>query len=244
MPNWCGNYIKLEGKVSDIIKSIEGMKGKRPCYACEADKISDEAKNEIVYTFNATVPVPAEIQAKTYHEAGYAWQSDNWGTKWDMLHEADSTLDKILKDLAELDQDEITSTGFGFSTAWGPPENWFTSLAMANPEIDYTMHYEEGGCEIYGTITARDSGWSETTYETEAEYVYYADYDCDIEETFDTITERNEHIEVKSEFIERLTKEFEFYEDQEYIIKKINDYADNIDTWEDEEVELVEPALI
>jgi len=32
--------------------------------------------------FHAFVPVPPEIQAQTYNDAGYDWQHANWGTKW------------------------------------------------------------------------------------------------------------------------------------------------------------------
>lgn len=29
MPNWCDNYIKIKGRSEEIIKCIEGMKGKK-----------------------------------------------------------------------------------------------------------------------------------------------------------------------------------------------------------------------
>ncbi|HAT4103775.1 TPA: hypothetical protein I9Z31_001178 [Clostridium perfringens] len=58
MPNWCDNYIKIKGKREEIIKCIEGMKGKKAIYKDES--VSKENLCE-TYTFNATVEVPDEV---------------------------------------------------------------------------------------------------------------------------------------------------------------------------------------
>lgn len=236
MPNWCGNYIKMEGRLEDIVNCIEGMKGKRAYYSCETN-VTDEERNKEVYTFNATVPVPADILAQAYSTVGYNWQNANWSTKWDTLKDATVTLNEILSTYKESDKDEIVSTGFGFSTAWCPADNWFLALASKNPDVNFYMYYEEGGCHLYGMIEATGDDWAETTFDTEAEYVYVVDCEQDIDETFNILAERYEFEESKEDFINAMQSEFVFYEDQEVIKNMINAYANSVEWEEDEEDE-------
>lgn len=218
MPNWCGNYITIEGKSSDVVDCIKAMKGNRACYAeTDSNTYSEEYRDKVVYTFNAHAPVPEEIKAKSYNEAGYSWQNQFWGTKWDCLEDATLTLDAILEEQKLIDKDEIVSVDFGMSTAWGPASGWLYYVAEKHPALTFKLSYEESGCECYGTYWFScdedgQVGFSHDTYETEAEYIWAVDCEHNLEDTVDILIDRHDWHEDLDDFIEAMEIELEFAE--------------------------------
>lgn len=242
MPNWCGNYIIIEGKSSDVVDCIKAMKGNRACYAeTDMNTYSEEYRNEVVYTFNAHAPVPEEIKAKTYNEAGYNWQIQNWGVKWDCLDEASSTLDAIVEQQKLVDKGEIISVDIGFSTPWGPADEWLMAVASKHKDLGFTLHYEECGCECFGTykLCCDDDGdlmICHDTYETEAEYVYAVDCNFDENETIDIMIERNDWHESKEDFIEAVTEQLKFISLSQEQIDKIEEAAVEMYSEDEEDI--------
>ncbi|EGT3616099.1 hypothetical protein FHH43_07615 [Clostridium perfringens] len=146
MPNWCDNYIKIKGIREEIIRCIEGMKGKRAVYK-EENKIKE--KLEETYTFNATVKVPEEVLERGYEKAGYYWQKRNWGCKWDMLYESKYELDGILEKLIcankeenEINKDGIEEVEFFVISPWNSVDEWVKALSKKHSKLDFELTFE------------------------------------------------------------------------------------------------------
>lgn len=141
MPNWCDNYIKIKGRREEIIKCIEGMKGKRAVYKKE---MASKEKLEETYTFNRAVKVPEEVLEMGYEKAGYSWQKRNWGCKWDMLyeskHELDSILEKLIganKEEYETNKDDIKEVEFFVISPWNPVDEWVRALSNKHSKFEF-----------------------------------------------------------------------------------------------------------
>ncbi|ELC8465521.1 DUF1281 family ferredoxin-like fold protein [Clostridium perfringens] len=139
MPNWCDNYIKIKGKREEIIKCIEGMKGKKAIYKDES--VGKENLCE-TYTFNATVEVPEEVLEIGYDNAGYYWQKKKWGCKWDMLYESKYELDRILEQLHLSNKNDITEVEFFVISPWNPVKQWVKALSEKHRNLDFELRFE------------------------------------------------------------------------------------------------------
>lgn len=172
MPNWRDNYIKIKGRSEEIIKCIEGMKGKKAIYKEEKEESLEE-----VYTFNATVEVPKEVLELGYSKAGYYWQKENWGCKWDMLYESKYELDRILKELICIDKEENMTSNrsefrvmhsenyyyaedkstqervnlnkgnmkeveFFVMSPWNPVAEWVRALSKKHSQLEFELKFE------------------------------------------------------------------------------------------------------
>ena len=84
----------------------------------------------------------------------YDWCVNNWGTKWD------------INDVYIDNADEPDSIEFAFSTAWAPPVEAFTTWAMSDGRVQFSLEYWEPGCGFVGV----------TTYD--GEYLDTDDVDC------------------------------------------------------------------
>ena len=71
----------------------------------------------------------------------YQWNISNWGAKWDIS-------DVYIDNAAEPDSIE-----FSFSTAWAPPVEAFTTWAMSDGRVQFTLEYWEPGCGFVGVTT-------------------------------------------------------------------------------------------
>ncbi|EHK2345478.1 hypothetical protein [Clostridium perfringens] len=139
MPNWCDNYIKIKGKREEIIKCIEGIKGKKAIYKDECVGKENLFEN---YTFNATVEVQEEVLEIGYNKAGYYWQKKNWGCKWDMLYESKYELDRILEQLTLINKNDTTEVEFFVISPWNPVKQWVKALSEKHRNLDFELRFE------------------------------------------------------------------------------------------------------
>ena len=101
MPNYCSNNLDIKCTKKQAKEISKFVRGVEPRYKGEPPSI-----DERTFCLHKILPVPANILAQTYNDAGYAWQTTNWGTKWD-------TMDACLGTDSEGMQ-------FAFTTAWSP----------------------------------------------------------------------------------------------------------------------------
>jgi hypothetical protein len=146
LPNWCFNHLLIEGPNTN--KFFEACKGKTARYIPAGNELSIYSEEEIAqskayygFTFNALVPVPNNILAKGYSHAGYHWQNQNWGTKWDVN-------DKDLEIFAE----ENEYIGINFETAWGPPLEWLMRASKGFDDVALELAYHEESMMFCGKI--------------------------------------------------------------------------------------------
>jgi hypothetical protein len=88
--------------------------------------------------FNGSVPMPEGEDGNT----NYNWSINNWSTKWNAV---------CCQELITIKRD----VRYGFDTAWGPPTNWFTTMARKYPHLKFDLHYMEPGMCYIGELYSR-----------------------------------------------------------------------------------------
>jgi hypothetical protein len=144
MPNWCNNYLKLEGPQGLVDRAKEAIKNDRLCD--EFFSIPGELRD----TRSPTRPEDADKAAALVEKYGYAdWYSfcvGEWGTKWDISG-------GVIQE--EGDGYIIAS----FDTAWSPPialiekleGHGFTSVVIDyfEPGMNFVGQWNNGYDECY-----------------------------------------------------------------------------------------------
>lgn len=124
MPNYCSNYLWMDGSVNDVKNVINFVKS-----------------NENEFDFNKIVPMPDYIyrdilgskESALYGENNwYDWACKNWGTKWNSMD-------------VEVYNDKIY-----FLTAWTPCEPVIAALARMFPSMRFTYSFYECGTRLCG----------------------------------------------------------------------------------------------
>jgi len=111
--------------------------------------------DELDLCMNALYPVPLDYrrfpfddnQARKLGEAvgeerkhgGYQWQTDHWGTKWDVDGELLESHDTFLQ--------------YKFDTPWSPPISLFEKVAKDFPSLTFELEYYEPGMGFAGRNT-------------------------------------------------------------------------------------------
>lgn len=200
MPNWCSNFLRVEGNPTEV---------KRFADMCIVEKENEQGEYE--FTMNGILPLPDELKEttapaywrgekddvegqaefeknnqrlrETYgYDNWYDWQLNNWGTKWDA-------------DTINIDSDEAT-LGISYCTAWSPNEAWVKYAATQFPELKFYLSYEEPGCNFCGLLVCEGGEVSEDTtgelgwQDEDGREVYY-----DSEKNLYRYTDTNEVIE-------------------------------------------------
>ena len=112
---------------------------------------------EVEFCFNALYPVPDDFRRFAYDDTsarkmgeevgeerpygGYQWQTDHWGTKWDVSD-------------VYIDRDERWWRA-DFDTAWSPPVYFLEKVSKDFPNLVFSMTYYEGGMGFAGKVEFR-----------------------------------------------------------------------------------------
>jgi hypothetical protein len=146
MPNWVENRIEINGEKTDLLHFKNLTKGKEANYALSehelrfysAEQIEKVEKTVHEFTFNSLLPVPQDVLKQGYSDAGYHWQTNHWGTKWDVAGSANI-------------EEEANKLIYTFQTAWSPPIKWFQQVSEMFPNLSFSMHYDDEGGGFAGT---------------------------------------------------------------------------------------------
>lgn len=140
MPNHCTNLVTIVGAPAELERAVTLLRGRSPIYTLSETerRILGESKEEpeTPFQFHKIIPVPDEVLKAGYDRAGYNWQTDNWGTKWDAYD-----FDKDLLECYEPGK-SIRIT-YKFDTAWAPPIPILKALAKRFPELRIYHSYGE-----------------------------------------------------------------------------------------------------
>lgn len=145
MPNWCFNTLYIFGdEVQDFKKAVKGYPAQYKQSEIEAKYLADtnhsDVPKESDFTFHALVPVPQDILDQGYNEAGYNWQINNWGTKWDIGNDFN---------LIELSEKELA---YQFDTAWSPPTSWVYQASLQLPQFIFNLSFHEESRAFAGKV--------------------------------------------------------------------------------------------
>ena len=162
MPNWCFNYLTVEGPQSEItrLKAQVGapftkkhenynmetgkMETKEYTYSNpifafhniynhRQDNVSDE-----VYESQNDYSQPKEKLLAFEGNNWYDWNVRNWGTKWDV-----GVSDNEKYPDTSLDMEASDTLGYRFNTAWSPPIEAITKLSAQYPNLEMNLSFEE-----------------------------------------------------------------------------------------------------
>lgn len=157
MPNWCFNQLTVTGTKEELIHFIEnGLYGYEAVYALnefEKKFSQDQTRGtKLVPTMNKIIPVPQDVLDRGYSDAGYDWQIENWGTKWDFC---EFTAHNLEHDLKQAEPNSILSLFFNFDTAWSTNEKWVLKASELFPKLIFDLSYEEEAGFFAGCVTYR-----------------------------------------------------------------------------------------
>ena len=208
MPNWCFNYLTIEGNEQDIAKvkaqlnqpftkthdqwnmetgqmELTETTYSNPVFAFhniynhKQAGISDE---DYMKQPDHTLPIAEAMMFKGTH--WYDFNVREWGTKWDVgVRDGEDYAETEL----HTEDDWSTSLGYRFNTAWSPPEPAIEKLSAQYPELVFTLSYEEetgwGGEVVFvnGKGTQTESyGWKCRECDNTEEETPYCD-ECDFD---------------------------------------------------------------
>ena len=128
MPNWCNNQLDVYGPKADTKRFKQQAVGDSPWH---------QAAPPNVLNFHQLVPIPAEVLAAGYDDAGYNWEKANWGCKWGACH-------------GQLVDEWAGHLIYTFDTAWALPIEFLQKLGPQWPTLTFLLAYEEGGMGFKG----------------------------------------------------------------------------------------------
>lgn len=135
MPNWCMNHLTVEAADPAVLDAIVATTRGRP-----GSLPGTPAPPEQAVTFEATLPLPPDLQTPAEGRAATRWAETHWGTKWD-LTPAD-TWDRL----------DATALQLEAPTAWTPPLGWVTDLLARYPAARFHLVYFEPGNQLAGEL--------------------------------------------------------------------------------------------
>lgn len=135
MANICWNKLTVLGTdVTPFVEQAEGME------ATFVPSAQERRVNRLVYgkedpdstrsrtlCFHRLCPVPADVLAAGYSNAGMDWQYDHWGCKWEP-----KLSERIVSPHAAL---------YEFETANGPPLQLLDHVAVTFPDLLFFLSY-------------------------------------------------------------------------------------------------------
>ena len=162
MPNWCYNYLTVEGEpalIADLKKQLnKPFQQRHDSYNHTTGKmeLSDTLYPNPIFAFHNiynhiqdgvsdyeylsqndnTLPIAQQLAFQGNN--WYDWNVRNWGTKWDVAvsHEEEYPETEIY------DEGE-TTVGYKFNTAWSPPIPAIEKLSSQYPSLTFNLSYEE-----------------------------------------------------------------------------------------------------
>lgn len=171
MPNWCNNFMSVQGSEKEVTKFTKQAEGKGPY-----------GEDEILCC-NNFIKMPQDA-IDDYTNVGYFWQLENWGVKWGLK----------FTDIIDEDDNFIS---YQFDTAWGAAIPLIKQMIKDFPKLCFELEYDEY-CNCFagklegsnGEVTLED----EQSFNSEWGIKNYQDQDTwedckECEETFCCDTE-------------------------------------------------------
>jgi hypothetical protein len=205
MPNWCFNYLTIEGNEQDIAKVKAQLN--QPFTKVHDQWNMETGKMELTETtysnpvfafhniYNHTQAgisdedymsqpprdMPIVEQMKFQTNDWYSFNVREWGTKWDVgVRDGEDYAETELN----ADDDWSTSLTYKFNTAWSPPIPAVEKLSAQYPELEFTLSYEEetgwGGEHLFvnGNGTEIESYENKCRDCDEVNTLEYCENDC------------------------------------------------------------------
>ena len=145
MPNWCSNSVDLSHEDKTKIDALEAVLTKQDKMQSEG-QVDIPSEDGVLWNLR---PRPTEEE-----ENWYGWNTENWGTKWDVNPHYWERIDE-------------NTISIGFDSAWGPPttlyeylteQDWSVSARYEEPGMSFVGSYEDG-IDTYVEYDFTDPDW-------------------------------------------------------------------------------------
>jgi hypothetical protein len=140
MPNWCSNHIAVRGSnQAEIQRLAKALSEGEFCHAVipTPKDLTDTVSGFVGEDQRAAHEAQMDRNVALYgYKDWYAFQTANWGTKWD-----------VSCDSVEIDDDGLGFSGV-FESAWSPPMGIAAALVEQGYEV--TLYYYEPGMGFVG----------------------------------------------------------------------------------------------
>lgn len=210
MPNWCNNFIEIQGDKKTITKLSRIIK--------DSNNSDDNSRG----VFAALIGTKPFVTAEDYDKGAWYDANSSWfGTKWDISYdEYNFTFN-----------DE--SISIQCETAWSPPIPFLATLCNMYG-VSGVITYDEGGCDFAGRTTIDNEG----NIVEEEDYTYNEGlYVLDNESFWSNLESNIEYYADDNTPVEEFVSQYDFVsdEDKEEIKKLYEEYlVDNDITIETE----------
>lgn len=150
MPNWCSNELVIEGPADKVAQLVNEVA--QPYSALYRDFDPSNPGTFVqkqstvegpLLLWNIVKPTSEELHGYWGDEndngSWYAWNVKCWGTKWDLGNgtSVDHTPGRVT---------------YNFESAWSPPMAAMDILATSNPDLNFTLTYDEPGMDFAGIV--------------------------------------------------------------------------------------------
>jgi len=180
MPNWVTNTLTVTGNKADLDKFVEQVGRTHTRQFSRYENVDGELRTiteDAEWTGDFTfwnIHAPDASILDEYHgvadgKAGpnnwYAWNIDNWGTKWDAS-------------VSEVVHDGDNEWRVTFDTAWSPPYPVIAASAEQHPNLHFWLDWEEEqgfGAEV--EFTAEEGATEVRTWDIPASHADFVDRD-------------------------------------------------------------------
>jgi hypothetical protein len=167
MPNWCDNNLMITGSYEELKRFYETAKGRGILWDTDGVRKVTETKhirkdadgNDVEFDIPiesldfSNFMFPVAING-TFHDVGYSWCCDNWGTKWNAC---DSHCDWDDNPAVQTGEEKTDELFYYFNTAWSPmSEELINCMQGMFPKLKFSTTFYEGGIGFYGGYNEED----------------------------------------------------------------------------------------
>lgn len=151
MPNWCTNFLTIEGTPEEVLALKERVKTDELAFSLEKINPTPTAAEELDEQTRGTTwrarsdAITSAMGRPPEAPSWHTWRITHWGTKWDLRAD----------DIESEDDDEPGYWHLRFDTAWSPPSAALQHL-FAGTNLDAHFEYVEEGMEFAGYMTWRE----------------------------------------------------------------------------------------
>jgi len=135
MPNWCNNFLKIEGEETDIKRFVKEAKLPPRKNGDKSDlslnKLIPMPKDLLIARGSNDSEKTKEQQKKNIEKYGfkdwYDWRLENWGIKWDIK--------------AILEEKTKNTLRYYFSSPWEPPLEGLRKISELFHNLKFEIEY-------------------------------------------------------------------------------------------------------
>jgi hypothetical protein len=190
MPNWCENFLEVQGSAKEVKKFKDSVKTKESVFSfggiltvpAELEDLTyptkivskaehlksieerEKALKKKDLNFYPEISITKEMNEDLIKKYGasnwYEWTIKHWGTKWDASD-------------PEIELEGKQTIGYRFETAWSPPIEWLQHAQTKFPKLNFRLEYREPGMGFEGVAETQEGKIVNNSWEMSSQSFQY-----------------------------------------------------------------------